>query len=277
MKYLNKLFFIFLFTINLMAGERIITLSPSINEIVFALESGNDIVANTEYCNFPEESKQIPKVGGYSNVSLEKLLLAKPSIILAQDYDKELILNIKKLNLNVQTFKTNNLKSIKTTIKSIGQILVKNEKAKELITGIDNSLESIKDIVSNKKILVVISPREDLNKIIYVAGNNLYFNDIIEASGNKNAYFSSSLSQPIVNVEKIIKMNPDIVIMLTPYINERKVSKDEIKQPWLELPINAAKKNKIYFIDKEYAGIPSNRVVNFINDYKDILVDVRDK
>ncbi len=277
MKYLNKLFFIFLFTINLMAGERIITLSPSINEIVFALESGNDIVANTEYCNFPEESKQIPKVGGYSNVSLEKLLLAKPSIILAQDYDKELILNIKKLNLNVQTFKTNNLNSIKTTIKSIGQILVKNEKAKELIAGIDNSLKSIKDIVSNKKILVVISPREDLNKIIYVAGNNLYFNDIIEASGNKNAYFSSSLSQPIVNVEKIIKMNPDIVIMLTPYINERKVSKDEIKQPWLELPINAAKKNKIYFIDKEYAGIPSNRVVNFINDYKDILVDVRDK
>ena len=267
---------ILLFSLNLF-GERIITLSPSINEIVFALGSGKDIVANTLYSDYPEESKKIPKVGGYSNISLEKLLLASPSLLLAQDYDKELISNIKKLNLNVKTFKTNNLESIKTTIKSIGELLDKNEKAEELNKSIDDSVKSIKAIISNKKILVVISPRKDLNKIIYVAGNNLYFNDIIEASGNKNAYFSSSLSQPIINVEKIIKMNPDIVIMLTPYINERKISKDDIKKSWIQLPITAAKNDMIYFIDKEYAGIPSNRVVNFINDYKDILLDVRDK
>ncbi len=267
---------ILLLSLNLF-GERIITLSPSINEIVFALGSGKDIVANTKYSDYPLESKSIPKVGGYSNVSLEKILIAKPSIILAQDYDQKLISNIKKLNLNVKTFKTNNLESIKTTITSIGKLLNKEEKANELVKDIDNSLNSIKDIVSNKKILVVISPREDLNKIIYVAGNNLYFNDIIEASGNKNAYVSSSLSQPIVNVEKIIKMNPDIIIMLAPYIKQRNISHNDLKKSWLDLPINAAVEKKIYIVDKEYAGIPSNRVVYFIKDFKDILTDVRNK
>lgn len=267
---------ILLLSLNLF-GERIITLSPSINEIVFALGSGKDIVANTKYSDYPLESKSIPKVGGYSNVSLEKILIAKPSIILAQDYDQKLISNIKKLNLNVKTFKTNNLESIKTTITSIGKLLNKEEKANELVKDIDNSLNSIKDIVSNKKILVVISPRKDLNKIIYVAGNNLYFNDIIEASGNKNAYVSSSLSQPIVNVEKIIKMNPDIIIMLAPYIKQRNISHNDLKKSWLDLPINAAVEKKIYIVDKEYAGIPSNRVVYFIKDFKDILTDVRNK
>lgn len=268
---------ILLCSINLLGEQRIITLSPSINEIVFALGSGNNIVANTEYCNYPEESKKIPKVGGYSSVSLEKLLVSKPTIILAQDYDNELISNIKKLNLNIKTFKTNNLKSIKKTIISVGKLLKKDEKANILVDKIDNSLESLKDIISNKKILVVISPRKDLNKIIYVAGNNLYFNDIIEASENKNAYVASSLSQPIVNVEKIIKMNPDIIIMLAPYINERKISHDDMKKSWLKLPINAAKEKMIYIIDKEYAGIPSNRVVNFIEDYRKILENVRSK
>ncbi len=265
------------FTINLFAGERIITLSPSINEIVFALGNGKDIVANTEYCNYPEESKKIPKIGGYANVSLEKMLIAKPTLILAQNYDKELISNIKKLNLNVKTFKTNNLESIKNTITSIGTLLNKEQKAKELNEGIENSLENIKGIVANKKILVVISPREDLNKLIYVAGNNLYFNDIMKISENKNAYVSSSLSQPIVNVEKIIKMNPDIVILLAPYIKERGISHFDMKKSWLGLPINAAKEKRVYIIDKEYAGIPSNRVVHFINDYRDILLDVRNK
>lgn len=268
---------VLLFTINLFAGERIITLSPSINEIVFALGHGKNIVANTEYCNYPEESKKIRKVGGYANVSLEKMLVSKPTLVLAQDYDKELISNIKKLNLNVKTFKTNNLESIKKTILSIGTLLKNEEKAGELNKGIDDSLNSLKNIVSNKKILVVISPRQDLNKIIYVAGNNLYFNDIMEASGNKNAYVSSSLSQPIVNVEKIIKMNPDIVIMLAPYINQRGISHNSMKKPWLALPIKAAKQKMIYIIDKEYAGIPSNRVVHFIDDFRNILIDVRDK
>jgi len=275
---MKKLIYLILFfSLNLFGEQRIITLSPSINEIVFALGSGKDIVANTEYCNFPEESKAIIKVGGYSSVSLEKILIAKPSIILAQNYDEKLISNIKKLNLNVKTFKTNNLKSIKTTITTIGKLLDKENKAKELTQDIDNSLKSIKNIVLNKKILIVISPRKDLNKIIYVAGNNLYFNDIIEASNNKNAYVSSSLSQPIVNVEKIIKMNPDIIIMLAPYINQRNIRPENLKKNWLDLPITAAKKKMIYIIDKEYAGIPSNRVVNFIKDYKDILIDVRNK
>ena len=274
MKFIKLLL---LLSLNLVAGERIVTLSPSINEIVFALGNGKDIVANTQYCDFPKESKEIPKIGGYSKVSLEKLLVSKPTLILSQEYDKNLILNIKKLNLNIKTFKTNNLKSIKNTIISVGKLLKKENEAKSLVDGINKSLEDIKNIQSNKKILVVISPRKDLNKTIYVAGNHLYFNDIINISGNKNAYQSSLRSQPMVNVEKVIKMNPDIIILLAPYIKERKISENEMKKSWLNLPIKAAKEDKVYIIDKEYAGIPSNRVAYFIDDFRDILIDARNK
>ncbi|MGB3751482.1 MAG: helical backbone metal receptor [Arcobacteraceae bacterium] len=275
---MKSLLYLLLFvSVNVFGEQRIITLSPSINEIVFALGSGDDIVANTQFSNFPQKSKKIAKVGGYSSVSLEKILLAKPSVILAQNYDQKLIKNIKKLNLNIHTFKTDNLQSIKSTIKQIGKLLHKVKQADILREDINKALKSIENIISNKKILVVISPREDLNKTIFVAGNNLYFNDIIEQSGNTNAYFSSSLSQPMVNIEKIIKMNPDIIIMLAPYMHQNGISYDKLQKNWLDLPINAAKQKKIYIVDKEYAGIPSHRVVHFIEDFKDILVDVRDK
>ncbi len=87
----NIISLLLFFTINLIAGERIITLSPSLNEIVFALGSGKDIVANTQYCNYPEESKKIPKIGGYASISLEKLLISRPTLVLTQDYDEELL------------------------------------------------------------------------------------------------------------------------------------------------------------------------------------------
>ncbi|RXJ89155.1 iron ABC transporter substrate-binding protein [Arcobacter sp. CECT 8983] len=278
---MKKYLLTFLFIVNLFANnqseQRIITLSPSLNEIVFALGSGKNIVANTKYCNYPEESRNIPKVGGYASISLEKMLKAKPTLVLAQNYDEQLLLNLKKLNLNYHSFKTDNLKSIKTTIKSVATLLGKEEKAKELILDIDKKLNEVSNIVKNKDILIVISPREDLQKSIYVTGNNLYFNDIIKASGNKNAYKSKSLAQPVVNVEKIIHMNPDIIILLAPYIHDNKISFKQLKKPWKKLPVKASKNDNIYIIDKEYAGIPSHRVVYFMEDFKDILVNVRDK
>jgi len=275
---MKKHLIIFLFIVNLFASqERIITLSPSLNEIVFALGSGKNIVANTQYCNYPKESQNIPKVGGYASVSLEKVLLAKPTHIFVQDYDKKLLGNLKKLNLNYYPFKTKDLNSIKKTIKELGGILNKEQKAKDLIEEIDSNFNALSNIITNKKILIVISPRTDLSKSIYIAGNNLYFNDIINASGNNNAYKSKSLAQPVVNVEKIIKMNPEIIIFLAPYIHENNISFEQLKKPWRELPIKAAINNKLYIIDKEYAGIPSNRVVKFMKDFKEILIDVRDK
>lgn len=274
---MKKIIFLLLISINLLGSERIVTLSPSLTEIVFALESGDKIVANTLYSNYPEESKCIPKLGGYNSISLEKLLHSKPSLVLMQDYDKKLIRNIKRLGINYQTFKTDNIASIITTITRLGKLLNKEEKASKIAKDIINNLKNLNGIIKNKSFLVVISPRLDLNKSIYVAGKNLYFNDILEASGNKNAFVSSNSSQPVVNVEKIINLNPDIVVILAPYIHDNGVSKEDLINTWAKLPINASIKKDIYVINKEYAGIPSNRVINFMNDFKKILIDASHK
>jgi iron complex transport system substrate-binding protein len=274
---MKRYFLILIFTVNLFAGERIVTLSPSLNEIVFALGSGKDIVANTLHSDYPKESESIPKVGGYASISLEKILLSKPTLVFAQNYDEELLLNLKKLSLNYYSFKTDNLDSIKTTIKKIGKILHKENKASKIIKEIDSSLEALKNIVKDKTFMIVISPKLDLDRTIYISGNNLYFNDIIKYSGNSNAYKSKSDAQPVVNMEKIINMNPDVVVLLAPFMHKQKLTKEQLKANWNKLPITAGKNKDIYVIDKDYAGIPSNRVVNFINDFKKILEDVKNK
>lgn len=272
-----KFLFILILSINLFGDERIVTLSPSINEIVFALGVGDDIVANTKYCDFPEESKNIPKIGGYSDISLEKILEVKPTVVIGQDYDEKLIQNLKALNIKILSYKTNTIEDIKNTILELGSLFKKEENAKQIISKIDNNLDSLKSIVENKKILIVISPKDSLSNQIYVTGNFLYFEDIIKASGNKNAYNSSNKAQPVVNTEKIINMNPDIIVLLAPFHDGKTAELNEIKKLWKTLPINAAKQNNIYAVDKLYAGIPSQRVEFFINDFRKILEDVRNK
>jgi iron complex transport system substrate-binding protein len=274
---MKKFLLILLFITNLWAQQRIVTLTPSINEIVYALDMGKNVVANTRYCNFPQESKKVKKVGGYASVSLEKIMLSNPSVVIAQNYDEKLLSDLKDLNIKTLTFKTNTIKDINNTIATLGDYFGKEQKAKELITNINSSLSSISKIVKDKKILVVISPKKTLSNQIYVSGNYLYFEDIIKASGNINAFQSSSKAQPVVNTEKIIKMNPDIIVLLAPFFDGKLKEIEEIKKLWFDLPINAARNKNVYVVDKLYAGIPSQRVVYFINDFKKILENVRDK
>ena len=274
---MKKLLFILIFCINLLAEERVVTLSPSINEIVFALGMGNNVVANTKHCDFPEESKAVPKIGGYNDISLEKVLESKPTVVIGQDYDEKLNQNLNALGIKTLIYKTNTISSIKNTILDLGTYFKKEEKAKELVSNIDNALSSIGSIVENKKVLIVISPKKSLSNQIYVTGNFLYFEDIIKASGNQNAYFSTNPAQPVVNTEKIIAMNPDVIVLLTPFLDGKYEEQQEIINVWKQLPINASKENNIYTVDKLYAGIPSQRVEFFIKDFKKILENVRNK
>ncbi|WP_108061138.1 ABC transporter substrate-binding protein [Poseidonibacter lekithochrous] len=275
---MNKLIFILLIScINLFGEQRIITLSPSINEIVFALGEGKNIVANTQYSDYPEESKSIPKVGGYATISLEKIIAYKPTVVITQNYDEKLLRNLKALGINTLIFKTDTISSIKKTITTLGKYFKRDEKANELVKTIDESLSSLSNIVKNKKILTVIGPRKNLNNQIYIAGNNLYFEDVLKASNNKNAYYSDSTNQPVVNSEKIINMNPDIIVLLSPFLDGKIEEQERLKTLWQTLPVNASINKNIYIIDKTYSGIPSHRVIYFIRDFKKILNNVRDK
>lgn len=260
-----------------MAQERVVTLSPSVNEIVFALGAGETVVGNTTYSDYPKESQKIKKIGGYFNLSLEKVLQVKPTLVIAQNYNKKLLDNLKALGIKTLVYKTDSLASIKNTIKSLGVYFKKEERAKELILNIENALTSLSSIIQNKKILIVIHPSKNLNKDIYVTNNFVYFEDIIKKSENTNAYQSRNKAQPVINMEKLINIDPDVVILLGAFLENKPMQIEQIKNSWYNLPIKASKNKNIYVIDKIYAGIPSNRVVLLIDDFRKILKNVRDK
>jgi iron complex transport system substrate-binding protein len=250
---------------------RIVTLSPAVNEIVYALGSGVDVVGNTQYCLYPKASLSVTKVGGYFSPNLEKILSLKPSIVILQKNNAKLALRLEKLGVNTKTIQIDRLPHIKNAILELGSLLHKEAKAKSIVSDIDKALADIKGISKDKKILIVIGHNTQLVKQIFVVGQNLYLDDIINASGNVNALQSKRKGQPILNQENIIATNPDIVILLAHSMQQRGLSRADLIDPWLALPIAARKNKDIYIIDKEYSGIPSDRLVLFLQDFKKIL------
>ena len=92
----TKIFsFILLFVLSLGANERIISLSPSITEIVFALKKGDALVATSSYSNYPPKAKSLPVIGGYTNPHLEKILSLSPTLVIGQTFNQA---TLEKLN-----------------------------------------------------------------------------------------------------------------------------------------------------------------------------------
>lgn len=266
-----KILFFLLLSLPLLATERIITLSPAINEIVYALGAGKTIVGNTQYSTYPNISKKVAKVGGYFSPNLEKILLLNPSLVLMQPNNSKLAKHLNQLKIPTKILFINKLPQITQAILDLGMLLHKEHKATEIVKQIDLKLKAIKNIISNKKILIVMGHNTQLVKQIFVVGQNLYLDDIITASGNTNALQSKRKGQPILNQENIIATNPDIVILLAHSMHKRGLTNDDLISPWLKLPINASKKANIYIIDKEYSGIPSHRLIFFLEDFNKIL------
>jgi len=260
-----------------MAQERIVTLSPAINEIVFALGAGDQVVGNTRYCTYPKASRQIPKVGGYFSPNLEKIVALNPTIVLMQPNNHKLASKLNKLGIPTKIIPIDRLPHIGQSIIELGKVLQKEPQAEAIVKKIAHALEETKGIVKNKKILMVIGHNTSLNKQIFVVGQNLYLDDIINASGNTNALHSKRKGQPIFNQENIIATNPDIVILLAHSMHQKGLTPSDLIDPWKTLPIRAARSGAIYIIDKEYSGIPSDRLVLFLQDFKKILEDAANK
>jgi iron complex transport system substrate-binding protein len=268
-----KIFVFLIFAIStLLAEHRIVTLSPAVNEIVFALGAGKSVVGTTKYANFPEEAKRLPRVGGYHDASLEKIVALAPTLVITEASGIETTRKLEKLGIKTLSINIDSLASIKSAVTQIGAHVGKTVEAKRITQKIDDGIKRLEVSPRTKqKMLIVFGNNIDLSKNIYVAGNNLYFAELITKSGFENAVKRDKATQPILGLEGIIGCNPDIVVVLFPYTKEKKITTAQIKAAWSALPINAAKRGSIFVLEEDYISIPSDRITLFLEDLRKIV------
>ncbi|MCW8894601.1 MAG: helical backbone metal receptor [Sulfurimonas sp.] len=262
---MKTIFIALLFVLTLSANERIISLSPSITEIIYALEKGDSLVATSAYSLYPKEAQKLPVVGGYESPNIEKIIALSPTLVVAQSYNQTILdklehFNIKTLKLNLKTIDEIK-KSINILAKEIGSTSIANK----LTTNIDNALLQAPKNKNPHSVMIVYGLHEDLRNGIYIAGHNIFFEDIIKECGNTNAYTSDMASQPVLNYENVIALNPQQIIILHSHATEKHVDVDKALKAWYQLPTNASKNKQISIVDEDYLHIPSHRVAQTIS------------
>jgi iron complex transport system substrate-binding protein len=246
----------FLFTLE--ANERVISLSPSITEIVYALQKGDDLVATSAFSLYPKEAQNLPVIGGNSAPNLEKIIALSPTLVIGQDFSHAILEKLKRFKIETLMLKLQTINDIKNSIKTVAKQL--HVSSKEIIKDIDNAIKNATKSKKPHRVMIVYGLHEDLRSGIYIAGKNIFFDDIITLCGNTNAYDANQTNQPVLSYENVIALNPDRIIILHSDASNSSVDKEKALSAWHSLPTNASKNRLITVVDESYIHIPSHRV-----------------
>jgi len=256
-----------LFVLELYSTQRIVALSPSVTELLFALGAGERVVGTTQHAIYPKEAAALPRVGGFFNPSLERILALRPTLVVLQNHTPALNTQLQRLGIETLMLNVSSLTAIQNSIQRLSKRLNTPKKGAKLLHAFQEAKARLKALPRKKKrLLILFSVPKSLHKPLYAAGRNLYFHELITLAGCENAMTSQRAGQPVLDLEAIIHYNPDIMLLLAP-----NATPSDILTPWRSVPIKAAKTEAIYLFNQPYATMPSHRLIALMHDLANTL------
>jgi len=253
--------------------KRIISLAPSMTEILYALGLGDQIVGVTTFCDYPEDAKKKPKIGGMSNPSLEAVISLKPDVVVMTTDGNPKEFNDRLIELKVKTFvfEARRLVELPQGIRDLGAALGVKDRADRLARDIEDGIKRVKAMHTAaraqqsghpKKVLFIVWPEP-----LIVAGPGTVIDDAITLLGEKSLAASAATAYPKYSIEEVLRQAPDVIC-----IGRGRTSMNEVSQGLLARlsSVPAVKKGKVFYVsDQLYRLGP--RVISGIEELAECL------
>lgn len=225
--------------------QRIISLAPATTEILYALGLEDRIVGVTNFCDYPEEARNKPKVGGMSNPSLEAVISLKPDIVVlsVDGNPKEFAERLKTMKIKTYVFASKRISELPKGIRDMGLALGAKEKAETLAADMEHRIDKLKankKPLLHRKVLFIIWPEP-----LMVAGRGSITDDALQLLGAENLAGKTASTYPKYSIEEVIRRAPDII-----FIGKGKNSMNEVSAGLLRRlkSTPAARNNKVYYV-----------------------------
>jgi len=240
--------------------RRIIALIPSLTEIVFELGRGDLLVGATQYANEPPEASDLPRVGSYLHLDVERIAALRPDLCLAvRDGNPEhLVDRIEKLGIPVFAFESQDLPDIIESITVMGRLLNAEERAAGIVGEMRLNIEKVQQRVRHLPDRPGVFFQIDANPMVS-AGKNTFIDRLITMAGGRNLA-GSATSYPRYSWEDILVMRPEVVIIAS---MAGGYSEDQLRAAWMKWhQIPAVQSGRVHVVDADLFDRPVPRIVD---------------
>lgn len=241
--------------------HRIICLVPSITDAVFALGAADDVVAVSDYVEYPVEAKKKPSVGSISNPSMETILSLHPDLILGMPHqNKQSILDqLQRFGIPLYIVDPHGIAGILHSEISLGQAIGREPQAAALVLKLRQRIDAVRTSVKGKPVVNVFMP-VSYDPVITI-GKGSFLTDIIGAAGGHSITSDIDQEWPHISMEAVVARAPQALLMMRGGM----ISPDTLttRPGWDKLL--AVRTGRVYFVDKR-VNFPSPVAIDALED-----------
>lgn len=225
-------------------AARVISLAPSLTELLFAAGAGDKIVGVVEYSDYPPAASTLPIVGRYDLLDMERILQLRPDLIVAwQSGNPRAAVNrLRELGLTVYIAEPKRLDSIPSHIERLAALTGTGAVADSATAAFRRTLAQLSHDYQDKAPVSVFY--QVWNVPLITAGGNELINDIITLCGGRNIFADIPLVAPKVSSEAVLARDPEAIIA-----SGMDIERPEWLDEWKRWPgVRAVAQDNLFFV-----------------------------
>lgn len=250
------------------APERIVSLTPALTEILFAVGAGGRVVGVTQYCDFPAEAKSKPKVGGYVNPSVEAVLALRPDLVLVSPGpgNRDSALAMRRAGLRLEIVPAETLDESLAAIESVGRLAGDEAAGRELVARVRARLDAVaKRVAAAPRIPTLFCIQTEP---VIAAGRDTLPSQLLEIAGGANVVRQPRY--PRLDIEAVAAAKPELILQARMDVSEASAHTEEaFWKRWPSVP--AVSRGRVVVLRDDLSLRPGPRVADAAEELAAIL------
>jgi iron complex transport system substrate-binding protein len=258
--------------------RRIVSTSPSVTEMLYALGLGDRVAGVTTFCHYPPEAARKPKIGNYLNPSLEAIIALRPDLVIAETTGVRRSEPLLSLQLKVLEVDDATLAGVFESIRKIGRACGVPARAEALCRDIQASLDAIRARtvrLGRRRAVFIVGRAPGRIEDLIAAGRASHLNELIEIAGGDNIFRDSPASYAKITLEELLARNPEVIVdmgEMAETVGVTEAGKRAVVALWGRYPMLAAvRRQAVFAVASDIFVVPGPRVVDAAREFARML------
>jgi len=241
------------------APRRMVSLVPSVTELLFALEAGDRLVGRTDFCDFPPAARRIPSVGGMVAPSLEAIVARGPDLVVATDAGNrhETVARLVQIGIPVYLVHVHRLAEVWELAGRLAGLTGRPAAAPALVAGLQARVRRVEEAVRARprpRVLYVLWPEP-----LIVPGREALVTELIGLAGGRSVTAGEPGDYPRFSLEAAVARAPEVIVLARHGSGSGPIPRD----PWDRLAsLPAVRDGRIHPVDGDLLHRYGPRVVD---------------
>lgn len=197
-------------------AARIVSISPSVTEILYGIGAWSQVVAVSQYCTYPADVSNKPRVNGWGATNLEQVTALKPDLVIGVDAQQAFVRDrLDAIGVRSLFVKSQSLKDIFAAIDEIGRAVGHDAEATELITKTRNEVEEVRNVVATRgrpRVLCVVDRVPGTLRDLYVATRGSFLDELVGVAGGEPIAPPAGSGYGKITKEAVLTLDPEVII-----------------------------------------------------------------